>query len=294
MIERNLAYNNWKRHKTVDNKAQYKRLRNIVNSMINNAKATHDRQKLNLNLPSKQLWNNIKKLGISPKESGTLLGEHSENAINDYFSSNFTSCDSGIIRHTTNDNGFCFRPTLDHEIVNAIFNIKSNAVGFDGIPIKFLRIILPLALPVLEHLFNAVLAANKFPAEWKRTKIVPITKKPNVNAITNLRPISLLPAGSKVFEKLLKDQMMDYINRLNFIHPFQSGFRSLHSTETALLKVHDDIARSIDKNGVTILLLIDFAKAFDRVVHSKLINKLISQFNFSNSAVKLIGSYLAH
>lgn len=99
---------------------------------------------------------------------------------------------------------------------------------------------------------------------------------------------------SKVFEKLLKCQISDYVSRMNFIHPFQSGFRSRHSTETALLKVHDDIAQSIDKKGVTILLLIDFAKAFDRVVHSKLINKLLTLYNFSNASAKLISSYLSH
>lgn len=103
-------------------------------------------------------------------------------------------------------------------------------------------------------------------------------------------PISLLSTVSKVFEKLLKGQILQYVNRMNFIHPFQSGFRSQHSNETALLKVHEDIAQSVDKNGVTKLLIV-FAKAFDRVVHSKLINKLISQYNFSNPAAKLIRNY---
>lgn len=180
----------------------------------------------------------------------------------------------------------------DYEIVNSIFNIKSNAVGFDCIPIKFLRIIVPFALPVLEHLFNSIISTSKFPAEWKRTKVIAIKKKSNDESISNLRPISLLSTISKIFEKLVKIQILEYINRMNYIHPFQSGFRSEHSTDTALLKVHDDIARSIDRNGVTILLLLDFSKAFDRVVHSKLINKLISLYNFSNPAAKLMNSYL--
>lgn len=86
--------------------------------------------------------------------------------------------------------------------------------------------------------------------------------------------------------------MCDFINRMDFLNQNQSGFRKKHSTNTALLKVHDDIAQAVDKKGVAILLLIDFAKAFDRVSHRKLLNKLSSNFIFSNTAVTLIKSYL--
>lgn len=79
---------------------------------------------------------------------------------------------------------------------------------------------------------------------------------------------------------------------MNFLNQFQSGFRKQHSTTTALLKVHDDIAQAIDRKGIAILLLIDFAKAFDRVSHRKLLNKLSSTFVFSSTAVQLIKSYL--
>lgn len=97
---------------------------------------------------------------------------------------------------------------------------------------------------------------------------------------------------SKVFEKLIGSQISSFITEKGFLSSFQSGFRKQHSTETALLKVHDDIAQAIDKRGVAILILIDFAKAFDRVSHSKLINKLVSSFQFSNNAANLIKSYL--
>uniref|UniRef100_A0A1W7R6J3 Putative reverse transcriptase n=1 Tax=Aedes albopictus TaxID=7160 RepID=A0A1W7R6J3_AEDAL len=292
MINRDLAYRNWKHCRSAENKAEYKRLRNVVSSKISNAKRSHDREKLNLNLPCKQLWNNVRNLGVSTKQPAPVINQYPANDINEYFSSNFSEGNNETILFSSNNNGFTFRPIVDFEIINAIFSIKSNAVGFDGLPIKFLKIITPFALPVFEHLFNSIIVSSKFPTEWKRAKIIPINKKPNVHSITNLRPISLLPTISKVFEKLLKIQISEYIHRMNYIHCFQSGFRSHHSTETALLKVHDDIAKSIDKKGITILLLIDFSKAFDRVVHSKLINKLISLYNFSNNAAKLISSYL--
>ena len=64
---------------------------------------------------------------------------------------------------------------------------------------------------------------------------------------------------SKVLEKILKEQISEYITAMNFLHPFQSGFRKNHSTETALMKVHDDIARTIDKKGVAVLLLCKYS-----------------------------------
>lgn len=101
-----------------------------------------------------------------------------------------------------------------------------------------------------------------------------------------------MPALSKVFEKILKIQIQTYLNNFDYLHEFQSGFRSKHSTTTALLKVHDDLLKIIDRKGVAFLLFIDFSKAFDRVSHSKLINKLSLKYNFSIEAAKLIQSYL--
>lgn len=97
---------------------------------------------------------------------------------------------------------------------------------------------------------------------------------------------------SKVFEKIVKTQIQEYIQRFSLLSPYQSGFRSGHSTTSALLKVHDDIHQCIDKKGVAFLLLIDFSKAFDRVSHAKLLHKLSHQFNFSRDAALLIKSYL--
>lgn len=111
--------------------------------------------------------------------------------------------------------------------------------------------------------------------------------------MNNLRPISILCALSKAFEKILKSQIQRYISRFNLLSPYQSGFRTGHSTTSSLLKVHDDIHKVIDKKGVAFLLLIDFSKAFDRVSHVKLLKKLSHQFGFCRGAVSLISSYLS-
>lgn len=294
MLNRDLAYRTWKSSKLDSDKVNYKILRNRTNFLIRKAKSTHDRKKFNTNLPSKQLWNNVKKLGLKDDNRCSNSIDISSEQINDFFVSNFTMDDSTIPTFAACPNGFTFKPFLDYEIINSVFSIKSNAFGLDGVPIKFIQIMLPLILPLIKHLFHSIIKTSIYPQGWKTVKVIPIKKKGNSSAIANLRPISILSALSKVFEKLINTQISSFINDLNLLHPYQSGFRKNHSTETALLKVHDDIALTLDKKGIAILLLIDFAKAFDRVSHRKLVNKLRSDFLFSESAAKLIESYLIH
>lgn len=296
LVTRDIAYRTWKRTKCLRDQSNFKRLRNKATQLIRKAKEKYERRIFDVNAPPKRLWKSINNLGLSKNSSKSIPCEHSADDLNDYFSSNYTTDSRSyepvytIPSFTTE---FSFRPFEDFELVNAIFSINSNAVGTDEIPIKFLKIILPLALSLFNHLFNKILSTSIFPMGWKTVRIIPIKKKSNLRSISNYRPISILSALSKAFEKLCKEQITVFVKNFNLLNPFQSGFRSNHSTQTALLKVHDDIAKTIDKKGVAILLLIDFAKAFDRVSHSKLLKKLSMNFSFSISAVNLINSYLS-
>lgn len=85
---------------------------------------------------------------------------------------------------------------------------------------------------------------------------------------------------------------MQYLNSKNLLCEYQSGFRPNFSTTTALLNIIDDIRRNIDSNRSSILVLLDFSKAFDSLDFDILQNKLIDNFNFSSSAASLINSYL--
>ena len=118
---------------------------------------------------------------------------------------------------------------------------------------------------------------------------MPLKKKPHLNDITNLRPISILCALSKAFEK---QQMTSYIEDNKLLTEFQAGFRKGQSIKTAILRVHNDLGSVVDKKGSGILLLLDFSKAFDTIPHNILLTKLQEQFNFSFEAVSLMESYL--
>lgn len=227
--------------------------------------------------------NDCVSLNCSPDDINKHFVQNFSSPVQTYFSDNNGSCSTS----------FRFSEVQDFHIVNAINDVKSNAVGLDDIPIKFIKMIFPLLLKPLKHIFNSIFKSGIYPKVWKYSKIIPIKKKPMDNTLENLRPISILSAISKVFERLVKNQITCYLSENCLLSQFQSGYRKGHSIKTAMIKVCDDIGVVLDKGGSVILLLLDFSKAFDTISHIKLCKKLENNFGFSYDAVQLIRSYLS-
>jgi hypothetical protein len=190
-------------------------------------------------------------------------------------------------------NQFSFRNVMPMEVLEACNNIKSNAIGTDFISIKFIKMILPVILPFLTYLLNCCLTKSVFPDKWKYARVVPIPKVTNPKKVEEFRPISILPALSKILEILMKNQMLEYLNVNELLGENQSGFRKGHSTATALSKVVEDLTVNIDDGKISILVLIDFSKAFDSIPHGVLLRNLRDRFRFSACAVSFIKSYLS-
>ena len=91
---------------------------------------------------------------------------------------------------------------------------------------------------------------------------------------SNYRPISLLPSISKIFEKVILEQLATYLDRNNLIHKHQYGFRKNHSTEYASLHIVDYLNYELDKNRTPTNIYLDLSKAFDSLYHDILLNKL--------------------
>lgn len=293
IIDRDLAYKQWKVSNSPDDKILYKRLRNKVIMLIRKAKETYYGIDLNPRLSSRDLWKKIKNIGVGRQK------EQSENnftadEINNCFAQNFSSSHSQYFHNSTGNpsTAFTFEHISETEIVNAIFKVKSNAVGLDLLPLKFLKSICPLIVKPIMHIFNTITETCQFPLAWKKSKIIPIMKKPALNTINNLRPISILCALSKVFEQILKKQICEFVQHYDLLSEFQSGYRPKHSTKTAMLKVFDDIGIIIDNGRPVVLVLLDYSKAFDTISHRILCNKLQSNFGFSTQATRLMQSYL--
>jgi hypothetical protein len=168
----------------------------------------------------------------------------------------------------------------------------SNAIGADGVHFKFLKIILPHKLSYVTHVFNTVLMSSSYPASWKLSKIMPVAKNNDPGSLSDHRPISILPDLTKAMEIIMRNQITAHIERNGMMSRLQSGFRSNHSTTTALLKIMNELLLASEEKLISTLVLLDFLKAFDSVDHQLLCSKLSCQYKLFTSAVDLIRSYL--
>ena len=126
----------------------------------------------------------------------------------------------------------------------------------------------------LVALFNGSLESASFPSIWKCALIRPLSKIRTPLSPSDTRPIANLPELSKLLERVVAEQIMSYLNKYDLLDPRQSAYRSGYSTQSALLRVCDDIREGIDDRLATIMVLFDFSKAFDTVPHLRLLVKL--------------------
>ena len=124
-------------------------------------------------------------------------------------------------------------------------------------------------------------------------KVFPLYKKNDRTEAQNYRPISVLPAISKICERVVYDQLYHYLNSNSLLSKNQSGFRSLHSTVTAMFHLTNDWYLNIDKGENYLIVLLDLAKAFDTVSHEILLKKL-KLFGLEGVTLDWFSSYLSH
>ena len=149
-------------------------------------------------------------------------------------------------------------------------------------------------LPVLTKIVNNSLQSGCFPEIWKEALVFPLLKKPGLDVIfKNFRPVSNLSFVSKLIERAAFNQIHGHLVRNNLYPVAQSAYRRNHSTETALLKVMNDILLNMNKQHVTILVLLDLSAAFDTVDHSILLNRLSSKLGLNGTALAWFRSYLS-
>ena len=141
------------------------------------------------------------------------------------------------------------------------------------------------------NIINTSILDNVYPEIWKKAIITPLCKisKPLNN--NDLRPVSILPAISKIIEKHLHNQIVSFVDSNKLIPECQSGFRKNYSTTTCLLKLVNDIRTNQENKNMTCLSLLDFSKAFDTLDHSLLLAKL-QYFGFSDGSLELIKNLL--
>ena len=126
----------------------------------------------------------------------------------------------------------------------------------------------------LTYLINLSINEGVFPDELKMAKVIPIYTSDNEQSINNYRPISVLPYFSKIFEKVIANHVIDFLEESNILNDNQFGFRRNHSTNHAIICLVEKVAKALDKGKIVVGLIIDLKKAFDGICHKTLLKKL--------------------
>ena len=139
---------------------------------------------------------------------------------------------------------------------------------------------------------NNSLAQGYFPSAWKHGLICPISKKPRPSVCKDFRPITMLPFMSKLLEKVCCSQISNYFESIHALPPTQSGFRKGFSTATSLMHLSNSVLSAFEKSEVSIIVTLDFSKAFDTINHELLFAKC-KYYGLSDMALKWLHSYLS-
>ncbi|XP_072051476.1 uncharacterized protein [Amphiura filiformis] len=218
-------------------------------------------------------------MGVAPLKEGNILHcdpKQKANILNRQFSSVFTvDSDSSLP-----DLGPSPHPTMNDinvscaGVTKLLQNLKPHkAAGPDGIPVRLLKETAEEISPAITMLFQATLNQGTIPSCWKKALVVPIFKKGSRSSAFNYRPISLTAVLSKLCEHIVHCSVLHHLIDQGILTDAQHGFRKRRSCDTQLLLTINDLARGLEQKQQIDLILLDFAKAFDKVSHQRLLLK---------------------
>jgi len=218
--------------------------------------------------------------GVAPLKDGNFM--HSDpkvkaNILNRQFASVFTDDKTAA----SPDLGTSTHPTMNDIKINSagIAKLMRNlnphkATGPDGVPARLLKEIANEIAPAISTLFQATLNQGTIPAVWKEALVVPLFKKGNRSSPVNYRPVSLTSILCKLCEHVIHSAIINHLSANKILCDAQHGFRKSRSCDTQLILTINDLAKGLEDKEQTDLILLDFSKAFDKVSHRLLLQKM--------------------
>ena len=192
-----------------------------------------------------------------------------------------------------NKQTFRLKPVTVENVVKLTNSLKNGtSTGPDNIPAKYIKLVAEEIATPLTNIINSFIGNSTFPSCWKVSRVCTIPKINNPIKNDDYRPINILPVLSKIFEKIVLQQLLDHIESHNIYKDTISGFRKGFSTRTALLNLRDNIRKAMNAQEVTLIALVDFSKAFETIDHAVIIKKMKDQ-GFSKSFLHWTLSYLS-
>ncbi|XP_075248360.1 uncharacterized protein LOC142341320 [Convolutriloba macropyga] len=239
-----------------------------------------------------EMYYNVVQNGQETKKTATTDSEKC-NLFNDFFSDVFTK--DGKINEPSvyPKQRLNYLRISEEEIERQLLGLQANkACGPDNIRNIILKNA-PALAKSLKLIFQTCLNKGKFPESWKTSEITPIYKENDKADITQYRPISLLKNVSKVFEKVIFERLYPPIERT--LSDSQHGFRKKRSAVLQLILFTDELYQQLESKKCNDIrtLYVDFRKAFDKVAHKRLIQKL-ENIGLGGKLLQLLESYLTN
>ena len=172
----------------------------------------------------------------------------------------------------TNRTLISYNNLSERNVSDLIKNSAKKSCVLDPMPAYLIYDSLDVVVPVITRMVNASLSTGYFQDELKEAVVNPLLKKgAKVSGHKTLRPVSNLQFVSKITERAVSSQFYAHITENGLFPELQSAYRSAHSTETALLKIVNDILLNMNSQHVSLLVLLDFTAAFEVVDHNILL-----------------------
>ena len=165
-------------------------------------------------------------------------------------------------------------PIIQNDVISIIKNLKVSSPGWDSISAVVVKATYACFIEPLTHILNLSIMHGVFPSELKLAKVFPLYKANDPMLFSNYRPVSVLPVFSKIYERVMYNQLLSFTNKHKLLYSYQFGFRMNHAPELALLCLVDKISDALDNGEYVLGLFLDFSKAFDTVNHDILFAKL--------------------
>lgn len=189
-----------------------------------------------------------------------------------------------------------FNHVPSEDIRKLITSSPNKSCLLDPLPVWLLKENINIFLPCISSIVNSSLNTGVFPSSLKEAVIVPLIKKPNLdrNDLSSYRPVSNVPFLSKIIEKAVLAQLKIHLDAFDLHDEYQSAYRKHHSTETALLRLRNDILQGLDGKKAALVVLLDMSSAFDLVDHLALIDRMRTVFGICGTANTWLYSFISN
>ena len=184
-----------------------------------------------------------------------------------------------------------FHEVSQEDVKEFAYKPLSKSCCLDPLPASVLKDCFPVLLPTITRMVNLSLTTGFMPDALKiASSLSPALKKPTADfkQFTSFRSISNLKFISELAEKSVAVQLTKHVMTNHLDETFQSAYKEFHSTETALLRVQNDILCSLDQTKSVILLLLELSAAFDTVDHVILLSRLSNRFGCKGNCIGLV------